>query len=269
MALAELEKHEESEKKQEESEKKHEESEKKHEESEKKQEELEKKHEESEKKQEESEKKQEESEKKHEELEKKQEESEKMRAKSELTTTLFSALIDKRWESIVRPLFSDLVPVLDPDSFLDRLYSDELVTKEEYHRLRSMPWREKSRALLSDILPRKGETSYDQFVTIVRETEKQNHVVKFLGERIRNNDTIFVIDFVKLSEGETRSLAAEEKELEKKLAELEKKHAESEKKRAESEKKHAESEKKLAELEKRAKSELTNIGLRNKVILFG
>ena len=101
---------------------------------------------------------------------------------------------------------------------------------------------EKSRLLLSDILPRKGETSYDQFVTIVRETEGQKHVVKVLGERIGKNNTIFVIDFVKLSGGERRSLAAEKKELEKKLSESEKKNA---------------------------KSELTNIGLRNKVILFG
>ena len=156
---------------------------------------------------------------------------------------MMSSLIDKRWESIVRPLFSDLVRVLDPDSFLDRLYSDELVTKEEYHSLRLMSSREeKSRLLLSDILPRKGETSYDQFVTIVRKTEGQKHVVKVLGERIRNNNTIFVIDFAKLSGGERRSSAAEKKELEKKLSESEKKNA---------------------------KSELTNIGLRNKVILFG
>ncbi|XP_065840205.1 uncharacterized protein [Oscarella lobularis] len=68
---------------------------------------------------------------------------------------------------------------------------------------------EKSRLLLSDILPRKGETSYDQFVTIVRETEGQKHVVKVLG-------------------GERRSLAAEKKELEKKLSESEKKNAKSE-----------------------------------------
>ena len=96
-----------------------------------------------------------------------------------------SALIDKRWESIVRDQFDDLVQVLDPYSFLDRLFRKKLVTKEEYHRLRSMPSREeKSRALLSDILPRKGETSYDQFVTILRETEGQEHVVKVLGERI-------------------------------------------------------------------------------------
>ena len=79
-------------------------------------------------------------------------------------------------------------------------------------------------------------------MTIVRETERQKHVVKVLGERIWNNNTIFFIDFVKLSGEERRSLAAEKKELEKKLSESEKKNM---------------------------KSELTNIGLRNKVILFG
>ena len=57
---------------------------------------------------------------------------------------------------------------------------------------------------------------------------------------------------MKFSGGETRSSAAREEE----KNELEKKLAESEKMRAESEKKNV-------------KSELTNIGLRNKVILFG
>ncbi|XP_065836315.1 uncharacterized protein [Oscarella lobularis] len=169
-----------------------------------------------------------------------------------------SALIDKRWESIVRPIFSDLVRVLDPDSLLDRLYSEKLVTDEEHQHLRAISTRqEKSRMLLKEILPRKGPTSYDQFVTIVRKTEGQEHVVKVL-------------------EGEKRSSAAGEErknELEKKLAESEKKrtewekkHEESEKKRAESEMKRTESEKKLSESEKKnAKSEMTNIGLRNKI----
>ena len=97
-----------------------------------------------------------------------------------------SSLIDKRWESIVRDQFDDLVQVLDPDSFLDRLFRKKLVTKEEYSRLRSMSSREeKSRALLSDILPRKGKKSYDQFVTIVRETEGQEDVAEVLGERFQ------------------------------------------------------------------------------------
>ena len=48
--------------------------------------------------------------------------------------------------------------------------------------------------LLKEILPRKGPTSYDQFLTIVRETEGQEHVVKALGERMGNNAVIFVID---------------------------------------------------------------------------
>ena len=104
---------------------------------------------------------------------------------------------------------------------------------------------EKSRALLSDILPRKGKKSYDQFVTIVRETEGQKDVAEVLGKRTGNEEAIFVINFWKLSGRETRSSAAgeeENKQLKRKVAELEK---------------------------KRAKSELTNIGLRNKVILCG
>ena len=81
-----------------------------------------------------------------------------------------------------------------------------------------------------------------------------------------------MIDFAKFLGGERKTSAAgeeEKKELVKKLAESEKKLAETEKKHAESEKKHEESEKKRADSEKKhAKSELTNIGLRNKVILF-
>ncbi|XP_065843070.1 ankyrin-1-like isoform X2 [Oscarella lobularis] len=94
---------------------------------------------------------------------------------------MMSTLIDTRWDSNVRPLFSDLVQVLDPDSFLNRLYSARLVTKGEYNHLLSMSSREdKSRELLNDILPRKGPNSYDRFVAILRETEGQEHVAKAL-----------------------------------------------------------------------------------------
>ena len=104
---------------------------------------------------------------------------------------MMSTLIDTRWDSNVRPLFSDLVQVLDPDSFLNRLYSARLVTKGEYNHLLSMSSREdKSRELLNDILPRKGPNSYDRFVAILRETEGQEHVAKALGERMGNNDRI-------------------------------------------------------------------------------
>ena len=98
-------------------------------------------------------------------------------------------LIDERWESNVRPLFSDLVQVLDPhDTFLDRLYGGKLVTNEEYDDLFSMSSREnRSRKLLRNILPRKGMDSYDRLVAILKETEGQEHVAKALGERMGNN----------------------------------------------------------------------------------
>ncbi|XP_065836068.1 uncharacterized protein [Oscarella lobularis] len=104
-----------------------------------------------------------------------------------------SSLVDRRWESVVRPLLIDLASVLDPDSFLHQLFRKRLITKEEYHRLHSMTSRkEKSLALLSDILPRKGPKSYDDFVSVLRATEGQEHVFAVLGgEREISTKSVF------------------------------------------------------------------------------
>ena len=110
------------------------------------------------------------------------------RSLSSLFRSQMSSLIDKRWESIVRPQFDDLVRVLNPISFLDRLYREKLVDNEEYQLLLTIsPSQGQSRKLLSEILPRKGPTSYNRFMKILRETEGQEHVVKALceqGERL-------------------------------------------------------------------------------------
>ena len=59
----------------------------------------------------------------------------------------------------------------------------------------------RSRKLLSNILPRKGMNSYDRFVAILRETEGQEHVAKALGERMRNNVNDGISTYTFLLEG--------------------------------------------------------------------
>ncbi|XP_065844289.1 uncharacterized protein [Oscarella lobularis] len=54
---------------------------------------------------------------------------------------------------------------------------------------------DKSRMLLVDILPRKGETAFDEFVDVLRGTERQEHIVRQLLEpRKRKNEIDRLVD---------------------------------------------------------------------------
>ena len=65
-------------------------------------------------------------------------------------------------------------------SVVDRLLAERLVSREQYEMLRdsSTTTEDKSRRLLVDILPRKGETAFDEFVALLQNTERQDHVVR-------------------------------------------------------------------------------------------
>ena len=87
--------------------------------------------------------------------------------------------MDQRWENVVKPVFSDIVQVLDPLALRDRLYSNDLVTREEFQRLSHLHTKEEmTRMLLVDILPRKGKTAYDRFLDALQKTKGQEHVVE-------------------------------------------------------------------------------------------
>ena len=94
--------------------------------------------------------------------------------------------MDARWETEVKPIFPDLVQVLDPLALRDRLYSNDLITREEFRHLTHLLTKEEmSRTLLVDILPRKGRTAYDRFVSALRATKGQEHVAEELLEAKR------------------------------------------------------------------------------------
>ena len=82
-------------------------------------------------------------------------------------------LKDPAWEQNLRPHFREIVDVLKIDSLLDRLYSESLITVEEYRSLSQKPEKEKerNRALLMDILPSKGFGSFEKFCNILRQDE--------------------------------------------------------------------------------------------------
>ena len=87
--------------------------------------------------------------------------------------------MDERWRTRVQARLPALVQVLDPMALHDRLYAASLVSKEEYDWLcdRSTSREDKSRRLLVDILPRKGRTSYEKFVSLIGQTEGQSHII--------------------------------------------------------------------------------------------
>ncbi|XP_065846127.1 uncharacterized protein [Oscarella lobularis] len=105
--------------------------------------------------------------------------------------------MDKRWRNRVHDNLPSIVEVFDPMSVLDRLLAERLVSREQYAMLRdsSKTNEDKSRILLVDILPRKGDTAFDEFVDVLRGTERQEHVVRlFLEPRKRKNEIDRLVD---------------------------------------------------------------------------
>ena len=137
--------------------------------------------------------------------------------------------MDERWKKRVFPILPALLEILLPLSLIDGLLSVALITVQEFEKLslRIYDDVERSRMLLVSILPKKGPDSFDRFVSVLRETEGQEHVAtKLLGNE----------------------------------------HNEHAYHRARSEEKVEELERELKkEREEKNKEKVTNIGLRNKV----
>ena len=73
---------------------------------------------------------------------------------------------------------------------------------------------DKSHMLLVDILPRKGETVFDEFVAVLRGTERQEHVVRLLLEPEKRSNireyTLMASDSIDYVENEIDRLVNEE-----------------------------------------------------------
>ena len=91
--------------------------------------------------------------------------------------------MDERWNTHVRPILPDLLRILLPLALIDRLYAVALITLEEFERIKTYDNTEGSRMLLVSILPRKGPDSFDRFLSVLKETEGQEHVAQqIMGE---------------------------------------------------------------------------------------
>ena len=91
-------------------------------------------------------------------------------------------MADRRWEDIVRPHLTQLVDLIAPDSLISDLYAKRILDKDEWEKLRlgSKTYREKTRDLLVDILPRKDSTAFDALVQSLLLTGQKHIVTKFL-----------------------------------------------------------------------------------------
>ena len=67
--------------------------------------------------------------------------------------------------------------------FVDRLFSQRLITQEEYSRLRNLPTSfDQSRFLLNDVLPSKSQEHYYAFIECLKRTEGQAHIAEMLAK---------------------------------------------------------------------------------------
>ena len=82
------------------------------------------------------------------------------------------------------PILHDLVEILFPLEFIDRLLAVDLITVADHRRLSrdSISDKKISRTLLVSILPRKGPDSFDRFLNVLRETEGQEYVAQKIHE---------------------------------------------------------------------------------------
>ena len=76
------------------------------------------------------------------------------------------------WEDVVRPNLPDLVHLIKLKSLLDHLYAQKLLNDDEWEdiRLPSKTNRDKTRDLLTEILPQKGPHAYSTFVRLLIKT---------------------------------------------------------------------------------------------------
>ena len=109
------------------------------------------------------------------------------------------------WDQFVVPRLDTLVGAVDVEGeLLDRLTARGLITRDDWERLRlpSVTKRDKARALLMDILPRKGRgEAFDSFVNALRETEGQKNIVEILELPPKKGKKLLVNCFCLKSKG--------------------------------------------------------------------
>ena len=90
--------------------------------------------------------------------------------------------MDERWYTHVFAILPALAEVLIPDlALLERLYCGGVITLGELQKLFLDDNNAKrSRMLLVSILPRRGPDSFDRFLSVLKETEGQEHVAQLI-----------------------------------------------------------------------------------------
>ena len=87
--------------------------------------------------------------------------------------------MDDSWQLRLAPKFRQVVENLRPLSVLDHLLEKDLIDTEEYKGLRS-PWyrtdEDRSRMLLTEILPKKGPQSFQRFCEVLLAIRDQAHI---------------------------------------------------------------------------------------------
>ena len=93
--------------------------------------------------------------------------------------------VDLKWNEVASKLIS-LRQTFSPDEFLlDALYAKKLICKDERDKLILLTIQQRVSELITNILPFKGSNSFNDFVSVLRETEGFEHVARTLSPSIR------------------------------------------------------------------------------------
>ena len=93
--------------------------------------------------------------------------------------TNMSSEPEEKWERYVVPKLQELVKKLNPSLLLEDLRTCGLLTSEDCNTLRHdcSNEEERTRQILYDILPRRGNDAFDRFCDVLRTTEGQKHIL--------------------------------------------------------------------------------------------
>ncbi|XP_065836205.1 uncharacterized protein [Oscarella lobularis] len=115
-------------------------------------------------------------------------------------------MVDQRWRERVFNNLSLLIEAFNPMSVIDKAFAKTLISPEEYHQLRDQSKTlEKKSRILFDLLPRKGDTAFDEFVTVLEETDRQEHVLRLISKPQKKEKTTELAGNVTIKELEELS----------------------------------------------------------------
>lgn len=88
------------------------------------------------------------------------------------------------WHRRVKPRYKDLLAALRPSAILDDLLTEGVISLEDYNVCHTEKTEsDRSRRLLTQILPYGGEGRLDTFCEVLARSEQQNHLVELIGKR--------------------------------------------------------------------------------------